>query len=43
MADTQKEVKGVQATVSWEDFQSFVKAIVQVKPEEVRDGEDTSN
>jgi hypothetical protein len=39
MTDTQKEVKDVQATVSWEDFQSFVKAIVQVKPEEIREGE----
>jgi hypothetical protein len=37
MDDRQKEVKDVQATVSWEDFQGFVKAIVQVKPEEVRE------
>jgi hypothetical protein len=40
ITDRQKEVvKDVQATVSWEDFQGFVKAIVQVKPEEVREPE----
>jgi hypothetical protein len=38
METNEQPIPEVEATEPWEDFEGFVQAIMQVKPEEIREG-----
>jgi hypothetical protein len=38
METKEQIIPEVEATETWEEFESFVQAIMQVKPEEIREG-----